>query len=191
MDRDIAFKIYSELDEELQERIAKFRDRCKRNEPKRKDGDRATRLDKYCSDADIFKWIVARDSDEIVGMVAAYKRNILYLGEELVMGGIGKMRVSLEYQRRGIASKLMGIVISELKAESVDVALLCTNIDSFLVNFYEKFGFKLLGKPYRYKGKSGKDYTELEGMLAPINSKSKFKTVMSSEHVLDIGVGNW
>ncbi len=191
MNNDIVFKVFSELDVKLQEKVSDFRNRYKRNEPSRSNGDQVVHQDKFCSDSDIFKWIFALSGEDIVGMVAAFKRNITYQGEELVLGGVGKMRVLEEYQRRGVASNIMEIVMGELNNELVDVALLCTNTNSFLVNFYEKYGFKLLGKSYRYTGKSGKDYMESEGMIAPINSVSKYNKILASENVLDIGSGNW
>jgi predicted acetyltransferase len=96
-----------------------------------------------------------------------------------------------DYRNLGIASKMMKETMKQLCNVGASVALLCTNTNSFLVEFYRKYGFELLGRAYKFVGKSGKEYVDEEGMLAPINSEEIYTKIMKSKDILDIGVGNW
>lgn len=131
------------------------------------------------------------DKEIVVGVAVVFLREVNYLGRLIKLGGVGKVRVAEDYRNRGIATKMMNEVMEQLHAVRADVALLCTNINSFLVEFYRKYGFELLGRPYKYVGKSGKEYMDEEGMLAPIDSKETYKLIMQSGELLDIGLGNW
>ena len=52
-------------------------------------------------------------------------------------------------------------------------------------------GFRLLDKPHTYVGESGKRYTDIDGMIAPVCSQKLFQTIVESPLPVDIGVGNW
>ena len=61
--------------------------------------------------------------------------------------------------------------MQQLRELEVAVAFLCTDLNSFLLPFYEKYGFQAMKKPYTFVSKSGRKYTESNGMLAPIVSQ--------------------
>jgi len=60
-----------------------------------------------------------------------------------------------------------------------------------VIRLYGKIGFVTLGKPYTYTGKSGKRYTENNGMIASVKSKAKFNLIRKSKKILDLGASNW
>lgn len=196
MEDKLKYVVVDSFDSELQHKVEDFRKNNSRSEvSKVSNEDRAEHLeehiDKYCSDGDIFKWILAFDGNLVVGMAAVFMREVEFVDRTIKLGGVGKVQVTVEYRNRGIASMMMKEVMEKLHNIGVDVALLCTNTDSFLVDFYRKYGFELLGRPYKFVGKSGKVYMDKEGMIAPIDSKEIYDLIMKTDELLDIGVGNW
>ncbi len=151
----------------------------------------AKRLEKYCSDGDIKRWILVFMENELIGMAAVFKRIIHYHDSYVSLGGIGKLRVREDWRRKGIANAIMKESVKQLSILNCDVAFISTNLKSFLVRFYEKYGFIPLNKSYIYTGYSGKKYREQNGMLIPIKSKQVFQTILNSLEPLDIGQGNW
>jgi len=150
-----------------------------------------THGDKYCSDADIKKWILATKNDQIVGIIAVFQRTITFQNTDVLLGGIGKVRVAVNQRKQGIASKMMKAAMQELDTQKAEVAYLCTNLDSFLAEWYGNYGFVPLAKPYTYLGLSGKKYTETDGMIAPITSQKIYEMILTSSEILNLGTGNW
>ncbi len=180
------------IDKDLQDKVDIFRrNTTSISGTTRTDEEWAVHNDKFCSDKDIKKWIVVLDKDKVIGLGAVFARQIMFLGKAIKLGGVGKVRVADEYRKMGVASRIMDIVMDELNKVGVDVALLCTNTKSFLVDFYRKYGFQLLGRPYEFKGKSGELYQVDEGMLAPIRQNIIYMELMQSKQIMDIGIGNW
>lgn len=92
----------------------------------------------------------------------------------------------------GVATALLKKAIEELTAQNCDVAYLCTDLHNpAMVKLYTKVGFVPLNKPYTYLGRSGKRYTETDGMVAPLQSKEKFDLIVSGKETLDLDTGNW
>ena len=100
------------------------------------------------------------------------------------------MWVRIDKRRKGIATLVLKKGMKILKQEKCDIAHLCTDIIK-LKSLYSKFGFVPLGKKYTYIGKSGKKYIEKDGMIAPVNSVTKFKEILNSSEIFNIGLGNW
>lgn len=151
----------------------------------------AIHKDKYCSDADIQKYVLSLEGDEIVGMVAVIARQITFENHDLLLGGIGRVRVRNDRRKMGLATIMMTEAMQQLRELEVAVAFLCTDLNSFLLPFYEKYGFQAMKKPYTFVSKSGRKYTESNGMLTPIVSQKTFDQIMASEAQLNIGAGNW
>ena len=192
METDFEFVSLETIDKVLQKKVNIFRRNTSSiNGNTRTDEEWAVHNDKFCSDKDIKKWVVALDKGKVIGLGAVFARQIMFLGKSIKLGGVGKIRVAEEYRKMGVASRIMVIVMDELNKVGVDVALLCTNTNSFLVDFYRKYGFQLLGRPYKFKGKSGNPYQVEEGMLAPIRSDQIYVELMQSDQIMDIGIGNW
>lgn len=192
MGDEFEYVVVDNIDKEIRDKVVFFRRNTSSIEGRvRTDAECVIHEDKYCSDRDIKKWVLVFDKEVIIGMAAVFLREIMFLDRNIKLGGIGKVRVTEHYRNKGIASKMMKKVMEQLHNIGADIALLCTNTDSFLVDFYRKYGFELLGRPYMFKGKSGKDYGDEEGMLAPIHSIEIYNLVMQSNELLDIGVGNW
>lgn len=148
-------------------------------------------LEKYCSDDDIKAWIIVFEGEEIVGVTAIYGRKVQYAGKNVWLGGIGKVRVRKDMRKMGIANMMMDEAIKQLKQLNFDVAFLTTDLESFLRDYYERYGFVTLNKNYTFFGSSGKEYSDNNGMLAPISSKTIFQQIIASKEPFHIGKGNW
>lgn len=130
-----------------------------------------------------WKYLFAKINNEYVGRVVLDKRNVK-LGSRNVYGvGIGGLAVKSVYQKQGIGRMLMNRLIEVCKSSNIDFIFL--NAGEELHRYYESFGFSL--HKYRFKGISGKEYVEDDGMVLVLN-----KNIQSdlSNNSLDIGLGN-
>lgn len=148
--------------------------------------------DRFCSNPDTWRYVIAIEDNNLVGQVVVLKRNIPFDGKSIILGGIGGMCTSEDKRKHGIGAKLLAVAMKELREAGCDVCYLCTDIKKpWMVSFYRKEGFVVLGRPHTYLGKSGKRYTDHDAMIAPVNSRVKFDHIMESKLPLDIGIGNW
>ncbi len=147
--------------------------------------------DKYSSDRDIAVWVLAFDGDVLVGTTAVFSRQVLYEGKNILLGGVGKVRVAVTHRKQGIARNMMEMAMRFMKKNGNEVAYLCTDTRSFLSDFYRSFGFVPLGKKYTYLGASGKRYYGEDGMIAPVISQDLFEHILQGKNPLDLGRGNW
>ena len=120
-----------------------------------------------------------------------YRRQIKLAGESVSLGGIGAVRVAVAYRKQGVAGRMMDMAMTELRQLNCDLVFLSTNIDSFLADFYKKYGFQVYTNTVIFRGKSGQLYQIGNGMLAPINSPQVFNKVFNSKESLDLGIGSW
>lgn len=142
------------------------------------------------SRVDLVGLVLASDGDRLVGGLKLFARTCKLESMSYRLGGIGGVFTLREYQRQGVASLMLAkamLALDELKA---DVAYLCTVVKR-LEKLYWPFGFRHLKQGHTFLGKSGKRYTEYDGMLAMVNSSDVFQKLMTSQKPLDIGVGNW
>lgn len=103
--------------------------------------------------SDIF---VALDDDKIVGTVRLFKRSIYIDGLLYEAGGIGEVSVNPNYERKGIASNLIKLVLEEMNELKFSLAILFASRYSF----YQKFGFESVNYKYcmRKIEKADKNY---------------------------------
>ena len=136
--------------------------------------------------------VLALEREEVIGVAKLFKRSIIFGRETLVVGGFGSVATKNNKRRKGVATALLKRGIEDFKMRNFDIAFLCTDLSSpGLTRLYAQVGFIPLGKPYTYKGKSGKKYEDHNGMVAPIGATDKFKHILSSKVTLDIGMGSW
>jgi len=184
--------VLNSLDEEMERKIDSFRKKVSTISGRvRTAEEQILHHDKYCSIGDIKKWILILEEDEVIGITALFGRKIIFNNQEIYLGGIGKVRVREDRRKRGMASIMMDESMRQLKKIDADIAFLCTDVNSFLVKFYEKYGFVKMKQPYTFLSKSGNRFTEKEGMIVSINSKKIFDEIMRDKKPFDIGVGNW
>jgi len=137
-------------------------------------------------------YLLAIENNLVIGVIELYKREISYLEEKIILGGFGGVCTAKNKRKRGVATALLKRGMRELKSESCDIAYLCTDVDDpGMLTIYSQVGFTPLNKPYTYLGKSGKRYTEEDGLIAPVKSKDKYNFVVEGKEIFNIGIGNW
>lgn len=137
-------------------------------------------------------YLLAIENNLVIGVIELYKREISYLEEKIILGGFGGVCTAKNKRRRGVATALLKKGMRELKSQSCDIAYLCTDVDDpGMLTIYSQVGFTPLNKPYTYLGKSGKRYTEEDGLIAPVKSKDKYNFVVEGKEIFNIGIGNW
>ena len=146
--------------------------------------------DKYGSEVNRFKYIFAFEGNMLVGQLILLKRHIHFQGKEILLGGIGGVCTHPDFQRQGIATKLLQTAMNELKKANCDIAYLCTDITK-LGKLYGQVGFVPLNHNYKFTGKSGKEYIKSDAMIAPINSAEIFEEVLNSKELFDLEGQAW
>lgn len=185
-------KVHEQLPQSLQVQVATLDKSCFPWLSTQTPEEKSETEDKFCSNKDMLAHILAFENEKVIGITIIYKRSIKIDDKSVVLGGIGSVCTDETKRNRGVASALTQTAIQELKKQNCDIAYLCTDIkNESLQRLYEKNGFVLLKKPHTYLGKSGKRYTEEDGMLAPVNSLKLFKYILETKEGFDIGIGNW
>jgi ribosomal protein S18 acetylase RimI-like enzyme len=165
---------------------------CFTHHGKPTDKQHADGRDRFCSSGDLKYYILATENDRLIGETRVYKRTILFNGQKIILGGIGSVATHPDFRKQGIATKMVKKGMDFLKKDQCDAVYLCADAHSLkALEFYEQFGFRRLLQNHTYTARSGKRYTDADGMIAPVNSKKLFRQILASSTPFDIGVGNW
>lgn len=183
---------YCELSSTLKVQYEKLKSECFGWINKLTPGQLKEHNDKFCSRKDKFLYLFAILDGTVIGQLVLLKRDIIYKGNKLLLGGIGGVGVTEEKRRMGVATKLLKEALGELKKVKCDIAYLCYDTKNpNLIKLYGQMGFVPLGKPHTYLGESGKRYFDSDGMIAPVNSLDLFHMILADKEPFDIGRGNW
>jgi predicted acetyltransferase len=183
-------KLFYNLSEEIKTQVNRLLDECFGAESRLTSQQLDVQKDKFFSIP--IAYLLAIENNLVIGVVKLYKREISYLEEKIILGGFGGVCTAKNKRRRGVATALLKKGMQELKSHGCDIAYLCTDVDDpGMLTLYSQVGFVPLNKPYTYLGKSGKRYTEEDGLIAPVKSKDKYNLVMDGKEIFDIGIGNW
>jgi predicted acetyltransferase len=186
------FKKFADIDDAIRIKIQELSKNSSELKPVNHEFEILDHNDIFCSGDDILHWILAFEESAVIGRAITYKRTVSFEGEEFILGGIGGVKVRDSHRRRGIAAKLIEIAMVDLQEADCSIVFLGTNIQNpVLVNFYEKFGFQLLGKDYVCTGRSGREYSFDDGMIASINDHQLYTKILNSPSQLNLRGGNW
>lgn len=154
--------------------------------------ERAVGIDKFCSKGDRILFVTAEDAGDVIGVVELFQRVISFDGSSITLGGIGGLCTRKDKRKNDVGTLLLERAMEELRRADSDIAYLCTDVTKeWMVGFYQKTGFARLTQGHTYSGKSGKRYTEFDGMVAPVCSEELFQQVRMIKKPFDIGRGNW
>ncbi len=191
--KEFAFEVFKQIPDHLQSEVesgkkqAFHEDEALNTTEKRQKHD-----DRFCSQLDRFMYLVAFSSTHVVGSMTLLKRKTVFEGKPLLVGGIGGIWTHEDYRNQGIATRLLQKGMDILKENNCDIAYLCTDVENpARIHLYGKVGFVPLHKPHVYLGKSGKKYTDTDGMIAPLKSEIIFQKILNGNKVLHLGTGNW
>jgi predicted N-acetyltransferase YhbS len=187
----VRLQVFDTLPDDVAARLAPLLDQCFRNTG-RTDAWLVEHRDRFCSQDDVLKHVVAFDDESVVGFARAYRRTISLHGRAVVLGGLGDVCTDLARRHAGIATAVVRLAVDELHAAECDIAYLCAAVTNpGIVHLYGQVGFVPLGHPHTYRGRSGTRYTDDDAMIAPVRSTTVFQQVLADDQPFDIGVGNW
>lgn len=146
--------------------------------------------DRYSSDADTIGYVVAHVGDALVGTIRIFMRAVPYAGRTVHLGGIGGVATHPGWRGRGIAETTVRAAMDELCRRGGEVAYLCA-VPELGQRLYAKVGFVALGRPYTYRGRSGKHYTDHDGWLAPLTDPALCAAMLADREPLDLAGSNW
>jgi len=75
-----------------------------------------------CFYAESFSRILTYDGEKLVGILRLFKRDVVFDGKDVALGGIGGVCVLPGFRSRGIGSRMVVEALQVLRSESVDVA---------------------------------------------------------------------
>lgn len=153
---------------------------------------RSDHADRFCSQADAWRHVLAIQEDVLVGCATIYRRSIMWQGKNVALGGLGDVCTDPGFRHQGVATAMVRQAMAELEGIGDELAYLCAAVnDPGIVRLYGQVGFVPLGRPYTYDGRSGRKYTDDDAMVAPVGSTEVFDEVMHSGETLHLGRGNW
>jgi GNAT superfamily N-acetyltransferase len=158
-------------------------------EPSNPEGEQEV-YEKYCSEADLIKQLLAFEDSEIIGGLELYKRSIAFDGRKILLGGFGAVWTRPDKRRKGVSTALLNRGMDVLRDHGCDIAFLCTDVTT-LGGLYGAVGFQPLVTNHTYLGRFGKRHVDSDGMIAPVCSEELFGRILKSKEPFDIGRGNW
>ena len=175
---NLSIQIFTTLPDELKQQTEELRF-IAFHKQEHTEKQKALFADKYVFEEGSFAYVIAYAYNKPVGYMRLFKRRIHFDKNPLLLGGIGGVCTAPAYQHQGIATKMLQRAVEKLKKENCDIAFLCTDIEK-LHTLYRQVGFVPLNKAYTSTGKSGHQYTDFDGMIAPINSQALLEEVLQS-----------
>lgn len=141
--------------------------------------------------AESFARIFALSGGEIVGILSLFKRNIIFSGKKIILGGLGGACVTEKFRRKGVATKMLKKGLETLRQEKRDIACLNVDLEKRAYKLYEKVGFKLMKRKISFENSKGKIKFDTETMFIPVCSNEIYDYVMKSKITFHYGRGYW
>ena len=146
--------------------------------------------DRYSSAADTNGYVLAHVGDRLVGTIRLFTRAVPFNGRTVRLGGLGGVATHPDWRGRGIAEAAVRAAMEELQQQGAEVAYLCS-VPELGQRLYARVGFAPLGRPYTYRGRSGKGYTDHDGWLAPLTDPALYAAMLADPKPLDLAGSNW
>jgi len=141
--------------------------------------------------AESFARMFASTGQEIVGTLRLFKREIIFSGKKILLGGLGGTCVTKSSRRKGVANKMLKKGLEILKQEECDLACLNVDLKKQAYKLYENVGFKLMKRKISFENSKGKIKFDTGTMFIPVCSKQIYDCVMKSKETFHYGRGYW
>ena len=189
--RNIKVKAFSKLPDQLAKVAEQFKKEAyQTGKPPYTEKQRAEHEEKFCSQKDRFKYLLAFWGDEIVGGLTLLKREGVFHRKKILLGGIGGVWTRKDKQKKSVATTMLKKAMKVLIQNHCDIAYLRIET-KILRRLYERVGFLMLNRRHTFLGKSRKRYYAKDGMIALVTSKIIFNEILQDKKPFDIGKGNW
>ena len=141
--------------------------------------------------AESFARIFALKNQEIVGILRLFKRDIIFSGKKILLGGLAGTCVTESSRRRGVATKILKKGLEILKQEKCDIACLNADLEKRAYELYEEVGFKLMKRKISFENSKGKIKFDTGTMFIPVCSKQIYDYIIKSKKTFHYGKGYW
>lgn len=141
--------------------------------------------------AEPFGYLFAMIGKEMISRVALFKREVVFDGQKISVGGIGGVCVRTNYRHHGIASSMVKRAVLTLTQQGCDVACLNVDLEKNVYHLYEKLGFALMSRNISFENIRGEIISEPGTMFIALNSPEKYQLVMNSSATFHYGRGYW
>lgn len=186
----ITVRSYRSIPEKYLKKVEKLKKDVYQNEYNLSEEQLKEHREKFCSQKDIRKYLLAFDKEEVVGGLKVMKRTIDFHGKKVVLGGLAGVWVKTDRQKQGIGLKIIKKAMEIMMDEGCDIAYLRADLKK-LGAFYALVNFKPLNKGYTFLSALDRRFNDNDGMIAPILSEKLFNQILRDKNLLDIGKGNW
>jgi predicted acetyltransferase len=141
--------------------------------------------------AEPFGYLFAMIGKQMISRVALFKREVLFEGQKIMLGGIGGVCVSRDYRHHGIASSMLKRAMLVLTEEHCDIACLNVDLGKKVYPMYEKLGFEMMSRDVSFENVKGEITYDSGTMFVSLNSLDKYNLVMNSAATFHYGRGYW
>ena len=141
--------------------------------------------------AEPFAYLFAMIGKQVISRVALFKREVIFAGQKIMVGGIGGVCVTTKHRHHGVASSMLKRALLVLKEEQCDVACLNVDLEKKIYPVYEKLGFALMPRDISFENVRGEIIREPGTMFIPLVSQAKFDLIMNSSTTFHYGRGYW
>ncbi len=150
-------------------------------------------IDTYAYSAPEDGMYLAIEGDRIIGRAAVHKVRATYNGRAYNLGGFGGLAVLPEYQGGGYGRALAEAALAKCREIGVDVVCMEANIRSGIAQFYERLGFRFLGRPAYFINHGMHEVGDPHVMLMGLLDPALGEEILSTEHKFSYGehLGHW
>ncbi len=132
--------------------------------------------------------VLAWYGDVMVGCVSVFTRTITFEGQPVRLGGYGGTCTRADLRGQGIGAHVCAAAMETLRAEGCEIAMLAVDKDGSTNRFYERQGYRVLGRPFEIVTAKGQRIVPDDvAMVAPVTSDETFQRVLAGEQPLFLG----
>ena len=133
------------------------------------------------------------DGETVVGRIAVHKTHTEYNGQDYYLGGFGGLAILPEYQGKGYARQLADAALNRAYEIGVEVACMCVEMESGIVDFYQRLGFKFLNRSAYFVNWIDKEKSDDTVMIMGLNNKNLADEILKTNHKFHYGrnKGHW
>lgn len=141
--------------------------------------------------AEPFAYLFAMIGKEMISRMELFKREVVFAGQKVILGGIGGVCVTTPHRHHGIASSMLKRALLILREEKCDVACLNVDLEKKIYPIYGKLGFTVMKRKISFENVHGEIIREPGSMFIPICSPEKYELIMNSAETFHYGRGYW
>ena len=149
--------------------------------------------DMYDWDAPEHGMYLLLDGDRVAGHVTVHQSKTTFDGQEFALGGFGGLVVHPDYRGFGYGRQLAEAALEKAREIGIDVACMTVNMESGITAFYERLGYRFLGRPAFFINWANQEKSDDTMMLMGIHDPALAEKILISDLPFHYGPnrGHW